>query len=43
LFVSALDAIDEILSILPDVDSKNIIRKPVKREHFVTAVDGALR
>ena len=42
LFVSALDAIDEILSILPDVDSKNIIRKPVKREHFVTAVDGAL-
>jgi CheY-like chemotaxis protein len=43
LFVSALDAIDEILSILPDVDSKNIIRKPVKREHFVTAVDGALK
>ena len=43
LFVSALDAIDEILSILPDVDSKNIIRKPVKREHFITAVDRALR
>ena len=42
LFVSALDAIDEILSVLPDVVPKDIIRKPVQREHFVSAIKRAL-
>ena len=42
LFVSALDAIDEILSVLPDVKPKDIIRKPVQREYFVSAIKRAL-
>jgi CheY-like chemotaxis protein len=42
LFVSALDAIDEILSVLPDVEPKDIIRKPVQRELFVNAIKRAL-
>jgi CheY-like chemotaxis protein/class 3 adenylate cyclase len=42
LFVSALDAIDEILSVLPDIEPKNVIRKPVQRDHFVSAVKRAL-
>jgi two-component system, OmpR family, response regulator ChvI len=42
LFVSALDAIDEILSVLPDVDPTDIIRKPVQKEHFVSAIKRAL-
>jgi two-component system, OmpR family, response regulator ChvI len=42
LFVSALDAIDEILSVLPDVKPKNIIRKPVQRKDFVSAIKRAL-
>ena len=42
LFVSALDAAAEIVSILPDVKQKDIIRKPVDQEHFVNAVKTAL-
>jgi two-component system, OmpR family, response regulator ChvI len=42
LFVSALDAIDEILSVLPDVDPIDIIRKPVQKEHFVSVIKRAL-
>ena len=42
LFVSALDAIDEILSVLPEVKPKNIIRKPVQRKDFVSAIKRAL-
>lgn len=42
LFVSALDAIDEILSVLPDVKPKDIIRKPVQKEYFVSAIKRAL-
>ncbi len=42
LFISALDAVDEILTILPDVRPKDIIKKPVQREHFLTVVKTAL-
>jgi two-component system, OmpR family, response regulator ChvI len=42
LFVSALDAAAEIISILPDVRQSHIIRKPVDQEHFVNAVKTAL-
>jgi CheY-like chemotaxis protein len=31
LFISALDAADEILSMFPEISSRNIIRKPVSR------------
>jgi two-component system, OmpR family, response regulator ChvI len=42
LFVSALDAAAEIISILPDVRQSDIIRKPVDQEHFVNAVKAVL-
>jgi two-component system response regulator ChvI len=42
LFVSALDAAAEIVSILPDVRQSDIIRKPVDQEHFVNAVKAVL-
>jgi CheY-like chemotaxis protein len=43
LFVSGLDAIEEIISILPAVDTNNIlIRKPVSEEVFIKRVQGIL-
>lgn len=42
VFVTALDAADELLSVMPDVDSTQIIRKPVDRERFLQAVRKAL-
>jgi CheY-like chemotaxis protein len=38
LFISALDAADEILSIFPEMDSSNIIRKPVSKGYIVSKV-----
>lgn len=38
LFISALDAADEILSMFPEITSRNIIRKPVSQSHFVNKV-----
>ena len=38
LFVSALDASGELISILPSVSHNDIIRKPVDEEHFVSAI-----
>ena len=43
LFVSALDAVPELISILPDVKSTDdIIKKPVTIGNFVSAVNTAL-
>jgi two-component system, OmpR family, response regulator ChvI len=42
LFVSALDAVEELVSILPDIRSNNIIRKPVEKDHFVKSVQLAI-
>ena len=43
LFVSALDAVPELISILPDVKSTDdIIKKPVAIGNFVSAVNTAL-
>jgi CheY-like chemotaxis protein len=42
LFVSALDVAEELISILPDVRYKDIIRKPVEQAHFVSTVRAAL-
>ncbi len=42
LFASALDAAKELTSILPDIQSRDIIRKPVDRENFIRAVNIAL-
>jgi CheY-like chemotaxis protein/predicted transcriptional regulator len=38
IFVSALDAAKELVSILPGISSEHIIRKPVERQHFINAV-----
>jgi len=43
LFVSALDAVPELVSILPDVKSTNdIIKKPVALDDFIMAVKNVL-
>jgi two-component system, OmpR family, response regulator ChvI len=43
LFVSALDAVPELISILPDVKTTNdIIKKPVALDDFISAVNIAL-
>lgn len=42
LFASALDAAKELTSILPDIKSQDIIKKPVDRENFIKTVKIAL-
>jgi CheY-like chemotaxis protein len=42
LFVSALDAVEELVSILPDIKRNSIIRKPVEKDHFVRTVQLAI-
>jgi CheY-like chemotaxis protein len=43
LFVSALDAVPELISILPDVKTTNdIIKKPVALDDFISAVRTAI-
>ena len=42
MFVSSLDAAEELASILPGVRPQDVVRKPVDREHFIRAVRAAL-
>ena len=42
LFVSALDAIEELVSVLPSVNYNNIIRKPVEKEYFINKIRSEL-
>jgi CheY-like chemotaxis protein/predicted transcriptional regulator len=42
VFVSALDSLQEMVSIFPDLDFNNIIRKPVTQEDFLDKVKTAL-
>jgi two-component system response regulator ChvI len=42
LFISALDAVEELVSILPDIRRNSIIRKPVEKDHFVKSVELAI-
>jgi CheY-like chemotaxis protein/predicted transcriptional regulator len=42
LFASALDATKELTSILPDIQSQDIIKKPIERENFIKTVKIAL-
>jgi CheY-like chemotaxis protein len=42
MFISALDMAEELTSILPNVKDGDIIKKPVKREHFVSKVNSVL-
>jgi CheY-like chemotaxis protein/class 3 adenylate cyclase len=42
LFVSALDAIEELVSVLPSVSYNNILRKPVEKEYFINKIRSLL-
>ena len=42
MFCSALDIAEELTSILPDITYNHIIRKPLKRESFVTKINSML-
>ena len=42
LFVSALDAAEEILSIFPEVKPSSIIRKPISLEYFIEKVQESM-
>jgi CheY-like chemotaxis protein/predicted transcriptional regulator len=42
LFASALDAAKELTSVLPDIQSQDVIKKPVDRENFIKTVKIAL-
>jgi CheY-like chemotaxis protein len=42
IFVSALDALQELVSIFPDLNLGNIIRKPVTQEQFLNKVKAAI-
>jgi CheY-like chemotaxis protein len=43
LFVTALDAAGELISLLPEIESSQVIMKPVTRDRFLSHVDLAVR
>ena len=43
LFVTALDAAEELISLLPDVAANQVIMKPVSRDRFLNYVDLAVK
>jgi two-component system, OmpR family, response regulator ChvI len=43
LFISALDACKEMLSIFPDIKSSDIIRKPIGRQHLLSKIKTLLK
>ena len=42
MFISALDIAEELTSILPNIKYGDIIKKPVKREYFISKINSAL-
>jgi CheY-like chemotaxis protein len=42
LFISALDAIEELISVFPDIKSTDFIRKPVTREYLLSKIKSTL-
>jgi DNA-binding response OmpR family regulator len=42
MFCSALDVAEELTSMLPDIKYDHIIKKPVKREYFVSKINSVL-
>jgi len=42
IFVSALDASEELVSILPGIQIQNILKKPVDRNYLISTVKGLL-
>ena len=43
LFVTAVDAAEELITLLPDVVADQVIMKPVSRGRFLNYVDLAVR
>jgi two-component system, OmpR family, response regulator ChvI len=43
LFLSALDAAEEMISVLPGMKLDDVIRKPVEQEHFIKKLKSALQ
>jgi hypothetical protein len=43
MFVSALDIAEELTSILPNIKYDDIIKKPLKREYFVSKINSMLK
>jgi two-component system, OmpR family, response regulator ChvI len=43
LFVTALDAAEELISLLPDVAANQVVMKPVSRDRFLNYVDLAVK
>ncbi len=43
LFVTALDAAVELISVLPDIEVNRVIMKPVSRDRFLKYVKLAVR
>ncbi|HEY7226881.1 MAG TPA: response regulator [Nitrososphaeraceae archaeon] len=42
IFASALDAAKELTSVLPEINSQDLIKKPVDRDNFIKAIKVAL-
>ena len=42
MFCSALDVAEELTSVLPDIKYDHVIKKPVKREYFVSKINSIL-
>jgi DNA-binding response OmpR family regulator len=42
LFVTALDAAGELISLLPEIEASQVIMKPVTRDRFLSHVDLAV-
>jgi CheY-like chemotaxis protein/class 3 adenylate cyclase len=42
LFCSALDIAEEFTSILPNITHNHILKKPLKREHFISRINSVL-
>ncbi len=43
LFISALDAVSELLSLFPEINDSDILRKPVESQQLLDKINIALR
>jgi CheY-like chemotaxis protein len=42
LFVSALDAAEELMTIFPEIDRDRVVRKPIDQRQFINAINNVL-
>jgi len=42
LFISALDAVEELMSVFPDIKNTDFIRKPVTRKYLLSKIRSTL-